>query len=204
MTRHGIRQVTRLSIAALLAWQSPALATNFNFFKPKVKDLAIPENLRNPFHTPQNLNVPDVQGPVNPGNIPAPQAVVPAPRVTVPNPDAPHINYGPIIYEQLPVNPSLRTLPTPPPPVPPRTISPPVQVLPAPHVIVEAVPPVTPVQVKQGMKLGTKLIIGATIVVGLTAIGISVPAIVKKITGEDLPDTGDETLDSARDALTPP
>jgi hypothetical protein len=41
-------------------------------------------------------------------------------------------------------------------------------------------------------------------VVGLTAIGISVPAIVKKITGEDLPDTGNEALDSTKHALTPP
>jgi hypothetical protein len=80
--------------------------------------------------------------------------------------------------------------------------------LPAPQVLAEAVaaaPLQAPSAIKQGMKLSTKIMIGAAVTtVGLVGIGISMPAIVKEITGEDLPSSGDPTVDSVVKALTPP
>ncbi len=80
--------------------------------------------------------------------------------------------------------------------------------LPAPQIlaqVAEAAPLRAPTAIKQGMKLSTKIVIGATVTtVGLVAVGVSMPAIVKKITGDDLPDTGNAEVDSAINGLTPP
>ncbi len=78
------------------------------------------------------------------------------------------------------------------------------QGLPSPKALATGVPEVAPA-IRKGLKTSTKVVIGATVtMVGLTVVGISLPSVVKKITGDDLPDTGNATVDSAVDALTPP
>jgi hypothetical protein len=78
------------------------------------------------------------------------------------------------------------------------------QRLPSPEALANGVPDVAPAAAK-GLKTSTKVVIGAAVtMVSLTVVGISLPSVVKKITGDDLPDTGNETVDSVVHALTPP